>query len=149
MYLIVILTFLDELAVVLRASLPFIAKCQLVEQPHLATQETFAPVGPGFLPVLPTAMIGVERKVVWVVGNQPRHLASCYLQGCGRGRARRLGERQVATFLDSPGGPVHGSTSLLADAANPGGCLGAGSDDGALVFDVFVDRCTAKLAANA
>jgi hypothetical protein len=68
--LIVVLAFLDELAVVLGAGLPVVAKSELVEDPHLAAQETFAPVRPGFLAMLPTALVGIDRKVVRLVGNK-------------------------------------------------------------------------------
>src|SRR4029453_3668221 len=57
--------------------------------------------------MLPAALIGVERKVVGMVGSKPRHLARGNVEGgVGRGLGR-LAERQVAAFFDSAGGPIH------------------------------------------
>ena len=67
MNLVVLLALFDELAVVLGAGHPVVAESELVENPHLAAEEALAPVGPGFLAMLPPALIGVERKEVRVV----------------------------------------------------------------------------------
>src|SRR5215211_2417760 len=109
MNLVVVLTFLDELAVVLGARPPLLPKPQLVEQPHLTAEEAFAPVGPGFLAVLPAALVGVEREVVGMVGGQPLYFASGDIEGgVGRGLGR-LAERQGAAFLHLARGPIHWS----------------------------------------
>ena len=109
MNLIVVLTFLDEPAVVLGASLPVAAESQLIEEPHLTAQEAFAPVGPGFSPMLPVAVVGIEREVAGVVGSQSQHFPGGDLERSSSGRLRRLLKRQAAAFLDSPRIPVHGS----------------------------------------
>ena len=103
--LIVVLTLLDELAVPLGAGPPVLAESQLIEQPHLAAQETFAPVGPGFLAMLPAALVGVEREVIGIVPSQPRHLAGGDLEGSVGGCLRLISERQIAAFAHSCGRP--------------------------------------------
>src|SRR4029453_1911768 len=148
--LIVVLTLLDELAVVLGAGHPVLAQSKLIEQPHLAAQEALAPVGPGFLAMLPATLVGVEREIVGIVLSQTQHLARGELEGGAGGRLCRLAEGQGAAFANSTGGPVHRSpTSLLADPADPGRSLGAGTHDHALVFDVLIDRRAAEFPANA
>src|SRR6185295_10876795 len=82
--------------------------------------------------------------------SQPLYLAGGDIEGLIGGRLGRLAERQRSAYGDFAGGPVHEFvTSLLADAADPRGSLGASADDRALVFDVLVDRRPAELAADA
>src|SRR5215217_1360871 len=145
MNLVVELAFFDELAVVLGTGLPIVTESKLVEQPHLAAQEALAPIGPGFLAVLPTTLVGIDREVLGIVGGKLRYFARCDLESGIGSPLGPIGKRQRASLLDPSRWPIHRvPTSLFTDAADPGRSLGAGADDRALVLDVLIDRGPAK-----
>src|SRR5215217_9581780 len=53
---------------------PILIPASSSENPHHAAKESFAPIRPCLAAVLPLAILGIERKKIGVIGNQPPHL---------------------------------------------------------------------------
>ncbi len=75
------LAMLDQTGVMLGPVQPIDIGGVLIEQPHLAAQKTFTPVGPGLAIVFPLAVLGVHGEVVRMGLDQVAHLHAGEVHG--------------------------------------------------------------------